>query len=850
MTAPAEPLRGYRFRPPVEQRGHLSRPRLVQFLDERITEEPTMVVVAPSGYGKTSAVAEWASNHRGRVSWLSLNPFDVKPRHLTSSVVRALQALITLTHDPLLAPLAALDPTDIDAATAFDLIAAALVEVDEPVYLVIDNAHQGQDALAVDLLGALIEIGCEGLRVVVIGTSYIEVVLNRLVLTRPRAVLRAHDLAFTLTELEQLYAGAPPPYDIESMLEESRGWPIALRYVQVSGVRPDTHQPSGVVLEDYVRDHVLGAIPSAVAHVVLETSVCSELTAGLAAAVTGRDDAGELLESCVRMGLFLDRYEHSGQIRYRWHSLFVKQCRQILGRHDDGRREKAIRAAASYLEHREPLTAASYWLAAGENERAIDTILDHWLRLVVGPDAGELDHWCAELPEPYAGDPRILLIRACVQRIEGREEIARILAARTQGPASPARLGDQTVRLVSQMLLLDDQAEVAAAAALVRTHMTSSSLETHDRAALYYLLGLTELRHRSSPEIIVQMLTAATADAEAVRDQQLAQRSRVHLAFATAWAGQLTQAQIILEHPTVEATDDEGTWWMHMGGGGPTTAGFCAYWQDDLELATAEFTRAILARTSKTSFAGVARMMLGATAAATRDPRACRFAAREVAAIPTQTLQGASWPAFRHAAQATLYEAGGQRSRAMRIVEQYEQARSLPVVTVLLAGVATRSGYPGRAVQMLGRLDRYREISYVQVPTLLTEAVVQHRRGRREQARELTERALDIAVREDLRRPLAGGGIDVRQLLTEQLSAGTAHEEFIVASLTPKERKGPLHTLSERERAVFSQLRTTRTAQEIADHLHVSINTLKTHQRSIYRKLGVTSRREAVRLFG
>ena len=34
--------------------------------------------------------------------------------------------------------------------------------------------------------------------------------------------------------------------------------------------------------------------------------------------------------------------------------------------------------------------------------------------------------------------------------------------------------------------------------------------------------------------------------------------------------------------------------------------------------------------------------------------------------------------------------------------------------------------------------------------------------------------------------------------------------------------------------------------QEIADNLHVSINTVKTHQRSIYRKLGVRSRAGAV----
>jgi LuxR family maltose regulon positive regulatory protein len=58
-----------------------------------------------------------------------------------------------------------------------------------------------------------------------------------------------------------------------------------------------------------------------------------------------------------------------------------------------------------------------------------------------------------------------------------------------------------------------------------------------------------------------------------------------------------------------------------------------------------------------------------------------------------------------------------------------------------------------------------------------------------------------------------------------------------------------LAVLSERERDVFEQLRTTLTTIEIAERLGVSVNTVKTHQRSIYRKLGVTSRREALRRY-
>lgn len=113
---------------------------------------------------------------------------------------------------------------------------------------------------------------------------------------------------------------------------------------------------------------------------------------------------------------------------------------------------------------------------------------------------------------------------------------------------------------------------------------------------------------------------------------------------------------------------------------------------------------------------------------------------------------------------------------------------------------------------------------------------------------ETIERALDVASAEGIRRPFCDGELELRELLTEHIAWGTPHDDFIAACLSDRSDGSVLNTLSERERAVFEQLRTNRTMQEVADLMGVSINTVKTHQRAIYRKLGVTSRREAVRL--
>ncbi|MFP3670545.1 hypothetical protein SB717_36275, partial [Priestia sp. SIMBA_032] len=76
--------------------------------------------------------------------------------------------------------------------------------------------------------------------------------------------------------------------------------------------------------------HVLGALPPDIADFVLDGSVCGELTPELASAVTDRPDAAELLETCVRLGLFLDRFEGPHGVVYRWHTSFAKQCVDIV----------------------------------------------------------------------------------------------------------------------------------------------------------------------------------------------------------------------------------------------------------------------------------------------------------------------------------------------------------------------------------------------------------------------------------------------------------------------------------------------------------------------------------------
>ncbi|MBO1902535.1 LuxR family transcriptional regulator [Leucobacter weissii] len=841
-----------RFRPPRRQQAHLERPRLLELIDERLSADPVLLVAAPSGYGKTSAVAEWAGERLGRAAWLTLGPFDTDPARIGIGVLQALQELARSDGGEDLRGLLELEPGELEPETAFDLVAEALLEAESPVHLVVDDAHRAQDRLNEGLLGALIDVGCDPLRLILVGTNYVEISLSRLILSRPHQVIRANDLAFDLEEIARLTAGASPRPAPEAILAETKGWPIAIRFMQLAGISPDAKRsPDEMLMRDYVRDYLLSAVPRELADVALLTSVCEEMTVGMAAAVSGRDDAAELLERCVRLGLFIDRYDSPKGAVYRWHGVFARHCRSILDLTDPGRRERAFAAAAAFAEADGlPLSAASYWLRAGELEAAMRTVLSRWVGMVVGPDSAALDRWCAELPAPHDDDPRILLVRACAHDVVGARELALMLLGRAEARAEALGRDEayEEVRAQAALFLLDDRAELTAATARLRARLESGDeMSQHTRAAILYLLGFAELRHRRSPRLAVQLLSSAAVEAEAGGDVILAGRAQSNLSFALAWSGQLRRSRDVLDRRS-EASDDEA-WVAYAGGAAATAAGFIAYWRDDLELAAAELTRAIRGGSSDASFAGIARMMLAFTAGASRDAQTCHRAARELQAMPREERQGVSWPAFRHASLASLHEAAGHRDRALKIVAHYQDADDLPLVSVILAGIATRAGRTRLAARLLSRLERYRAISYVQVSSLATEALAHAQDGQQQRAHDLAEQAVELATDEDLRRPFSGGGLEMRKLLTEHLAWGTRYEEFITLCLSPRHASGPLDALSERERTVFAQLRTTKTTQEIAEALGVSINTVKTHQRAIYRKLGVATRRDAVRLF-
>jgi LuxR family maltose regulon positive regulatory protein len=139
----------------------------------------------------------------------------------------------------------------------------------------------------------------------------------------------------------------------------------------------------------------------------------------------------------------------------------------------------------------------------------------------------------------------------------------------------------------------------------------------------------------------------------------------------------------------------------------------------------------------------------------------------------------------------------------------------------------------------------------LRIHALVVEAAARHGLGQSDAAAEAVERALALAEPDGFRRPFTSGAV-MGRLLERELARSTPYGPFVSELLDAHDRRSggtarePVDALSVRERAVLRLLPTLLSYPEIAGELFVSVNTVKTHVKSIYRKLEVTSRREAV----
>jgi LuxR family transcriptional regulator, maltose regulon positive regulatory protein len=836
---------------PIVHEQSVDRGRLTASLEEAIAR-PVTLVAASAGAGKTMLMADWARQHRavGRVTWLTLGSEEATAEGFWRALAPALGKAASARPAP-----------DTPEAVA-DRLLAAVRSARKPVALVLDDFHEADGPELAAILHAL--VAQPSVLRIVIGTRIDPgLALQRMRLAHQLTEIRGRDLAFTAPEAAQLFArdGLDLTDDqVATLVERTEGWAAGLRLASLMLV--DEDEPAAAVSEfagddravvAYLITEVLDRQPAPMRELLVRTAVADRVCGSLADALTG-GVAGQLrLEELVRRNALVVPLDRHGRW-FRYHALFADLLRaQLASRGDAARREQHRRAARWFAAEGFAAEAIEHAISAGDWDTLRSVLVEHWRRLRAEGSAGLVDRALDAVPtDVFEQLPYLQLIAAarCFDREDptgGDALLSRAVARHGHLSARRRALFGRDlalVRLQRARLLGDVDAGVRYGRA------AGASLEgDHERDLAYRALAHLEIgrlqatRGDSSAESELREAAdlAGAAGAQDVRALALAQRALLH-----AFEGRIREAELALG----------GMQGAQEPPAADVARALIAAERGDLALASAALARATLAPSGAESSSGRLRMLslalAGARIAPRGDPEAAQAALDELDAATAGWVLPSRGGALAEAARIRLLTALGRPVIGPGIAADPEV-----VIASALAALAAGDAASARegAVGLVDLLGAHLPALPL-VQALAIAAAAADADGDRVNAARLAERALDLAEPDGLRLALADAAPAIEPVLTHLLRYGTAHRSLIgevleLVTSGATELAGtpsPLREeLSARELAVLRYLPTMLTSQEIAGELFVSLNTVKSHLKNIYRKLDADGRRHAVR---
>ncbi|WP_138756881.1 LuxR C-terminal-related transcriptional regulator [Modestobacter altitudinis] len=903
----AGPLLQTKLHIPRRRHGAVARPRLAEHLD-RGAEGALTLVSAPAGFGKTTLLTEWLATGGATgqaVAWLSLDERDNDPTVFWTYVVAALRSAAEGVGAGALALLQS-PQSSTDAVLA--TLVNELSEIGDDVVLVLDDYHLIHTAEVHHGLTFLIEHLPAQIHLVIASRADPALPLARLRARGDLVELRATDLRFTaeeaadyLTEAMRLRLTAG---DVAVLEGRTEGWIAALQLAALSLQGRD--DPAGFIADfagddryivDYLVEEVLARQSDQVRSFLLQTSVLTRLTGPLCDAVTGTDGGKAMLEALDRANLFLVPLDDRRRW-YRYHHLFADVLQAYL--HDE--QPDAVaglhrRAGDWHAANGERAEAAHHALAGGDAARAADLIELMLPALQQGRQEATIRRWLAALPADVLQTRPVLSIGYTAAlmvsgEIEGVE--AHLRDAERWVIAAP---GDgQTVGVESAgMVVVDADAfrRVPSAISLYRAGQALLSGNTadtirHARTALDLAgdddhlsrgpaAGLLGLAYWTGGDLEAGYRWYADCAAHLERAGHLSDVAGCTIALADIRIaqGRLRDAMSTLERVLRLVTPETGPVLRGAADLHVALAGVLIE-RGDLEAARGHLTtsrelgeHAGLPQTPYRWLVAMARMAEAEGdldgALAPLDEAQFRYAGdyfpdvRPVAAVRARLLA-------RHGRWADVLAWAAERGLTVEDAPEY--LREFEHVTLARGLVAQAAGDgDGRSLSgAVGLLNRVQQAAEVGGRTggvldvLVVRALAEQARGDMPAAHSALQRALTLAEAHGHVRLFADEGPGMAVLLkaaAKGTSSGYARrllEGLDAGDGSQPRSRGPaaaqaglVEPLSARELDVLRLLGTHLDGPAIARELYVSLNTVRTHTKNIYAKLGVNDRGAAVR---
>ncbi|MFE3328764.1 LuxR C-terminal-related transcriptional regulator [Streptomyces sp. NPDC059176] len=882
LNPSGDPLLAAKFAMPAVPQTFVARQRLVDRLTEG-TRGPLTVITGPAGAGKTTLASSWAQAEAapGPVVWLTVERGDNAPGVFWAYVLGAFRYHRVPLPGGIGSPARA---DDVDHALIVRL-AAALAEQPEPVVLVLDGLeHAAAAGVAADLEFVLAHAG-PSLRLVLTGRVDPALPLHRYRAEARICEVRRSELAFTPREAAQLlrrHGLTPPQEDVGVLTDRTQGWAAGLRLCALAMQRAEDTEDfarsfaaSQNAVADYLMAEVLDAQSAETQDLLVRTSVLSHIHPRLADALTGREDSGPVLARLARENAFVEPIGDTPW--YRCHPLFAEVLRAHLRSRSPSLGTRMHREAAHWLARHDRLTDALEHAAAAEDwEYAAALLVDRLAvgRLLTGPDSHRLERLFSGMPVGVSGAAPALAAAACALACGDVEEGRKQLDGAQTAPSGPdddtEEVPERSLTRALLRLLAGAPAEPGTEASGDTGPCPADHPDREARAAMSRVSG-TRLAQHPEIEALCRygrarafLAAGRRGEARQAFDEALAAATDARtLTVRYHCLGALGLAEAVdglLQEAAAHAGEGLKTAEEHGIPVGHRTA-LC-----HLALATVASGRGDLqgARRHLEAAGGTAQDPLAAAEGAVLRSRlelahgrteAALTALEDVPVAPGAPYGGGEAARRVAVARSVVHLARGDADAA-RAALRHAPGRG-PAHVIASAGAHLAGGDPERARRLLARLDHEGIGPGDRVRAQLVEARAATTEEDTARAVVLLGRALRTARPQQLREPFSEAGPWLRHLLARAPELSSAHTWLTERGTDSGGRHGstaasenpPLlvEHLSPRECDVLRCAAQMMSTEEIAAEMFVSVNTVKTHLKSIYRKLSVSRRNEAVR---
>jgi LuxR family maltose regulon positive regulatory protein len=400
---------------PYARDGLLPRPRLDLVLRARRTR--LTLVSAPAGFGKTTLLATWLTASGGGTpdcAWVSLDESDREATTFWTYVLTALDRAAPSTGVAALGLLGAGQPIEVVLTAVLNELSVLPGEV----HLVLDDYHLAESPGVQTGMAFLLERLPPQLRLVISTRADPALPLARLRARGELTEVRVADLRFTDDETGAFLATATglelDPADVTALGARTEGWIASLQLAALS--LRDRVDPARFIagfagddryIVDYLVEEVLDQLPAELRDFLIATAILDRLTGPLCDAVTGTTGGAQTLELLERRNLFVVPLDDQRRW-YRYHHLFADVLRShLLAQHADVP-ELHRRASRWYAEAGAVEDAVRHAVAAGEIGAAAELVELALPELRRDRREGVIRRWVDQLPVEVVDDRPLL----------------------------------------------------------------------------------------------------------------------------------------------------------------------------------------------------------------------------------------------------------------------------------------------------------------------------------------------------------------------------------------------------------------------------------------------------------